>query len=466
MKTNIVKCFSYCMLAVAALSFVSCSSDDSYDVYGNPDNLVYLDLRGPKTYESKLLSTPVGIFGMAGAFIPVHAQHATSGMASVEVVDSLVARYNRENKTEYPAFPAEALKALQITPAQFANNQKDTIQVNVPEDKFALFTEPTYVLPLVLSDVQGGVATEIEDYKIAYVLVNVSSTEDFISITGDKTVNCGIVKTPVGVFGSVSASFGASIKAAVATDWNNTLEVDNSLIAAYNEKNGTEYSALPENVLSSLQITPNVIAKGQTSSTADIKVSLPDNIAQALDKSYIIPLRLKTTYGDKTYQEDNDVAYILIDVSQSLINKGAARSAIPGEEIAVGNMSDWTVSPSGSIASLSDNSSYSSVGMGSPLTIDMQAVKNVGGVGLQGRYANYGVDWYGINSCKLELSEDGENWIEAGEVSFDEMSSDDNGYQYVVLYGNVPARFVRLTLTSCNSWYSGLAELRIFAQNN
>ena len=233
MKNNIVKYFSFCMLAVAALSFSSCSSDESYDVVGNPNNLVYLDLRGPKTYESKLLSTPVGIFGMAGAFIPVHAQHQTTGLASVTVVDSLVARYNREHKTEYPAFPAEAVKALEITPAQFANNQKDTIQVNVPEDKYALFTEPTYVLPVVLSDVQGGVATEIEDYKIAYVLVNVSTTDDFISITGDKTVKCGIVKTPVGVFGSVSASFGTSIKAAVATDWTNTLEVDNSLIAAY-----------------------------------------------------------------------------------------------------------------------------------------------------------------------------------------------------------------------------------------
>jgi hypothetical protein len=455
------------MLAVAALSFVSCSSDESYDVYGNPDNLVYLDLRGPKTYESKLLSTPVGIFGMAGAFIPVHAQHATSGMASVEVVDSLVARYNRENKTEYPAFPAEALKALEITPAHFADNQKDTIQVNVPEDKFALFTEPTYVLPLVLSDVQGGVATEIEDYKIAYVLVNVSSTEDFISITGDKTVNCGIVKTPVGVFGGVSASFGASIKAAVATDWNNTLEVDNSLIAAYNEKNGTEYSALPENVLSSLQITPNVIAKGQTSSTADIKVSLPDDIAQALDKSYIIPLRLKTTYGDKTYQEDNDVAYILIDISTSLVNKGAARSAIPGEEIPVANMGTWTINP-GSIGDFADNNSESGsdIDSNTPFVIDMQAVKNVGGIGLQGMYANYYLSYYGINSCKLELSEDGNEWTNAGTASYDEMSSDSNGYQYFVLYGAVPARYIRLTLESRSSWWGGLAELRIFAQNN
>ena len=443
MKTNIVKCFSYCMLAVAALSFVSCSSDDSYDVYGSSVNLMYLNVRGPKTYESKLFVTPNGILGMAGAFISVHAQHATSGMASVEVVDSLVARYNRENKTEYPAFPAEALKALQITPAQFANNQKDTIQVNVPEDKYALFTEPTYVLPLVLSDVQGGVATEIEDYKIAYVLVNVSTTDDFISITSNKTVKCGIVKTPVGVFGGVSASFGVSIKAAVATDWNNTLEVDNSLIAAYNEKNGTEYSALPENVLSSLQITPNVIAKGQTSSTADIKVSLPDNIAQALDKSYIIPLRLKTTYGDKTYQEDNDVAYILIDVSESLINDAATEvkgTAVTGMTcIEAVNLNKDAFSTSGwRFLQKSDNASF---------VVDLGATKNVSSILFGCSLAT---------NAKLELSADNSSWTEVGNTSEHSGPQVGSGWYTntaYVLYGAVPARYVRVTMSLDTSYW-------------
>ena len=455
MKTNIVKCFSYCMLAVAALSFVSCSSNDSYDVYGNPDNLVYLDLRGPKTYESKLLSTPVGIFGMAGAFIPVHAQHATSGMASVEVVDSLVARYNRENKTEYPAFPAEALKALQITPAQFSNNQKDTIQVSVPEDKFALFTEPTYVLPLVLSDVQGGKATEIEDYKVAYVLVNVSSTEDFISITGGQTVKCGIVKTPVGVFGGVSANFGASIKAAVATDWNNTLEVDNSLIAAYNEKNGTEYSALPENVLSSLQITPNVIAKGQTSSTADIKVSLPDNVAQALDKAYIIPLRLKTTYGDKTYQEDNDVVYILIDVSETLINDDATEvkgTAVTGMTCieAVNLNKDAFATSNWSFLQQSDNASF---------VVDLGATKNVSSILISSS---------AMNNAKIELSADNSSWTVVGNTSEHSGPSVSSGwYSYTayVLYGAVSARYVRVTMsldTNYWGWFYNYCRLEAF----
>lgn len=443
MKTNIVKCFSYCMLAVAALSFVSCSSNDSYDVYGNPDNLVYLDLRGPKTYESKLLSTPVGIFGMAGAFIPVHAQHATSGMASVEVVDSLVARYNRENKTEYPAFPAEALKALQITPAQFSNNQKDTIQVSVPEDKFALFTEPTYVLPVKLSTAQGGTVTEIENYKIAYILVNVSSTDNFISIDGNKTSNCGIVKTPVGTFGSVSAQYGTTIKTAVATDWTSTFEVDNSLVASYNEAHNTEYAALPADALAALEITSNVIAKGQTSSTANIKVSLPDNIAQALDKSYIIPLRLKTTYDGKTYQEEDDVVYILIDISTSLINDDATAvkgTAVDGMTcIEAVNLNKDAFSTSGwSFLQKAANASF---------VVDLGATKNVSSILFGCSLAT---------NAKFELSADNSSWIEVGNTSEHSGPQVGSGWYTntaYVLYGAVPARYVRVTMSLDTSYW-------------
>jgi hypothetical protein len=157
----------------------------------------------------------------------------------------------------------------------------------------------------------------------------------------------------------------------------------------------------------------------------------------------------------------------LIDISTSLVNKGAARSAIPGEEIPVANMGTWTINP-GSIGDFADNNSESGsdIDSNTPFVIDMQAVKNVGGIGLQGMYANYYLSYYGINSCKLELSEDGNEWTNAGTASYDEMSSDSNGYQYFVLYGAVPARYIRLTLESRSSWWGGLAELRIFAQNN
>ena len=174
---------------------------------------------------------------------------------------------------------------------------------------------------------------------------------------------------------------------------------------------------------------------------------------------------MKVTAGDGVASEERGIVYVVVTTSTRLMNAGAARSEIPGEEIPVANMASWTIT-SGSIGDVADNDTESGSGIDSntPFVIDMQEVKNVGGIGLQGLYANYGVSSYGINSCKLELSEDGNNWTEAGTASYDEMSSDNNGYQYVVLYGAVQARYIRLTLESLNSRWGGLAELRVFAQ--
>jgi hypothetical protein len=327
MKTNIVKCFSYCMLAVAALSFVSCSSDDSYDVYGNPDNLVYAKANVANTFTTEVIHTPVGDMGEFKASFPVKILHASSGTSvSFELDQSLVDQYNKAKDTNYAALPADI---LDLTKA------------------------------------------------VAHIEADTVASKDSVHI-------------------------------------------------AFAE--GADLSKLTE-------------------------------------AGYVAPLRMKVTAGDGVASEERGIVYVVVTTSTRLMNAGAARSEIPGEEIPVANMASWTITP-GSLADFTDNSSYSGSGIDSntPFVIDMQEVKNVGGIGLQGLYANYGVSWYGINSCKMELSVDGNEWTEAGTASYDEMSSDNNGYQYVVLYGAVQARYIRLTLSARSSWYGGLAELRVFAQ--
>lgn len=327
MKTNIVKCFSYCMLAVAALSFASCSSDDSYDVYGNPDNLVYAKANVANTFTTKVIHTPVGDIGEFKASFPVKILHASSGTSvSYELDLSLVDQYNKAKDTNYAALPADI---LDLTKA------------------------------------------------VAHIEADTVASKDSVHI-------------------------------------------------AFAE--GADLSKLTES-------------------------------------AYVAPLRLKVTAGDGVASEERGIVYVIVTTSTLLMNAGAARSEIPGQEIPIADMGSWTITP-GSIADFTDNNSYSGsdIDSSTPFVIDMQEVKSVGGIGLQGLYANYGVSYYGINSCKLELSENGTDWTDAGTASFDDMSSDNNGYQYFVLYGAIPARYVRLTLESLNSRWGGLAELRVFAQ--
>ena len=327
MKTKILKYFSLCIATVAALGFSSCNNDESYDVYGNPDNLVYAKANVANTFTTKVIHTPVGDMGEFEAAFPVKILHASSGTSvSYELDQSLVDEYNKAKGTNYAALPADI---LDLTKA------------------------------------------------VAHIEADTVASKDSVHI-------------------------------------------------AFAE--GADLSKLTES-------------------------------------AYVAPLRLKVTAGDGVASEERGIVYVVVTTSTRLMNAGAARSEIPGEEIPVANMASWTITP-GSLADFTDNSSYSGSGIDSntPFVIDMQEVKSVGGIGLQGLYANYGVSWYGINSCKLELSEDGTDWTDAGTASFDDMSSDNNGYQYFVLYGAIPARYVRLTLESLNSRWGGLAELRVFAQ--
>jgi len=327
MKTKILKYFSLCIATVAALGFSSCNNDESYDVYGNPDNLVYARVNADNTFNTKVVHTPVGDMGEFKASFPVKILHASSGTSvSYELDQSLVDEYNKAKGTNCAALPADI---LDLTKA------------------------------------------------VAHIEADTVASKD-----------------------SVHVAFAE----------------------------GADLSKLTET-------------------------------------AYVAPLRMKVTAGAGVASVERGIVYVVVTTSTRLMNAGAARSAIPGQEIPVANMASWTITP-GSLADFTDNSSFSGsrIDPNTPFVIDMQEVKNVGGIGLQGLYANYGVSSYGINSCKLELSEDGNNWTEAGTASYDEMSSDNNGYQYVVLYGAVQTRYIRLTLSARSSWYGGLAELRVFAQ--
>ena len=327
MKKNIFKYFSLGIVTIATLGLASCSSDESYDVYGNPNNLVYVLVNAENTLTTTVVHTPVGDIGKFKAAFPVRIQRATAGTSvCFELDPSLVAEYNKTKGTDYVALPAGV---LDLTKA------------------------------------------------VAHIQADTLASKDSVHI-------------------------------------------------AFAE--GADLSKLTE-------------------------------------AGYVAPLRMKVTAGDGVASEERGIVYVVVTTSTRLMNAGAARSEIPGEEIPVADMGSWTITP-GSIADFTDNNSYSGsdIDSSTPFVIDMQEVKSVGGIGLQGLYANYGVSYYGINSCKLELSENGTDWTDAGTASFDDMSSDNNGYQYFVLYGAIPARYVRLTLESLNSRWGGLAELRVFAQ--
>lgn len=162
------------LLAVAGITMTSCSDDDSYDVYGNPNNLVYFKANADNTITGTIAHTPVGDFGGVNAKFPVRILRAASCDTKVTAtVDaSLVDVYNAEHHTEYKAMPESAvsLGGMTVTIKKGAMAAEDSIQVSLKEEALASLTEKAYLLPIRLSQVQGD-GKGSEERGTGYVIV-------------------------------------------------------------------------------------------------------------------------------------------------------------------------------------------------------------------------------------------------------------------------------------------------------
>ena len=95
------------MAIACTMAMSSCSDDEKYDVYGNPNNLVYAnDCSGA----FKLVQTPAGAFGSLECSIPVKCNQKASGNITVNIAPdfSLVDAYNEKNGTSYLPLPQNA----------------------------------------------------------------------------------------------------------------------------------------------------------------------------------------------------------------------------------------------------------------------------------------------------------------------------------------------------------------------
>ncbi|SFG03334.1 BT_3987 domain-containing protein [Prevotella sp. KH2C16] len=178
MKKNFLKYPALCVIAIASLAISSCSDDDHYDIVGNPNNLVYVNLNAANALEAKVVHTPIGDLTTFKAAFPIRIKRAAQGTsATLELDPSLVEVYNARNKTEYAALPAGYLDLAGAA----AHIQADTVASSdsirlafVANADLAKLTEPVYLAPLRLK--VSGAGTASEDRGVVYVLVKTSTS--------------------------------------------------------------------------------------------------------------------------------------------------------------------------------------------------------------------------------------------------------------------------------------------------
>lgn len=459
MKTSKIYLFGAMMLGAAALA--ACSDDEKYDVTGDPGNLVYVDQGASNVTECTLYRTPAGNYGDLEARLSARLQYTVSDSVTVTAVadTSLVSAFNTEHETQYASLPADVLRAIEVTPAGISagsNVASAAVHVSIPESARGTLTAEGYVLPVRLAVAAVGSkqtdrpVSASQTMATAYLVIH--TTSDIVTLSGNNTAACSIVKTPVGVFGDIDGAFTATLLHAIGSDVKISAKVDNSLLEEYNAEHSTSYAALPASVANTVEVTPATIAAGETSGT--VRVTADKEKVKTLDgTAYLLPLRLTATYADGTTQTiETAKAYITLSFLESLINSNPTeiigtvqQDCSAWECIAATNLNkeDMSFDAWTPTASNVDNASF---------TVDLKGVHKV---------SAFMTNCYVMQNdgARVYLSTDGKTWTDLGSTAGNNSIRDDNWNSWYVLYGGVSARYIRYDFTlNPNSWAWSYAD--------
>lgn len=233
------------------------------------------------------------------------------------------------------------------------------------------------------------------------------------------------------------------------------VEVDNSLVAAYNEENNTEYAEVP---ISALVLTNSVVKfdQGGFVGTDTLNVTANETMSELRDaKGYLIPLRITSVEGqDCKLVESRATTYVIINIKEDVDNiyDDPAEDNVTGR--LVGDRTAWTVVDSGSSNSLemfTDTDNYWS-GSANATKTEFPVIINLGKSytfdGIRASYSYYGYYTYTswTTNSKIEIGSDGTSWEQVGTLS--------NTNIVQAFYMPVTAQYIRITVPAPSSTWS------------
>lgn len=172
------------MFALCAIGFAACDDEETYDVYGDSFNRVYI-YDNSKAY--KIVQTPISTVSNVDFKWPAKCSQKASGTikATVVVDNSLIAAYNEEHGTVFEAMPGEAivLENAEMTIPAGKMVVADTVRVKLTDDANVLSTlksEKGYIIPLRLVSAEGP-NTQLSTNMVAPSFLTVTVTEDNVN---------------------------------------------------------------------------------------------------------------------------------------------------------------------------------------------------------------------------------------------------------------------------------------------
>ena len=167
----------------------------------------------------------------------------------------------------------------------------------------------------------------------------------------DNSSSYKITQTPVGAVSTLEFETFLKCTQKATEPIRATVEIDNSLIAAYNEEHGTNYEEMPASALTIENTVMNIPVEAMvTSETLRITLSEDEDAVKKLRSQYgyLIPLCLTMTEGGNSQPSSNfSSTYLIVNIIEDKINHEAVENDISG--VLVEDQTGWSATTNGTL---------------------------------------------------------------------------------------------------------------------
>lgn len=294
--------------------------------------------------------------------------------------------------------------------------------------------------------------------------------------TTDMSSKYKIIHTPAFSISNFGVKIPVKCNQKASGDIVVNFEVDNDLIAAFNEEHGTNYAALPAEALI-MEKAYVTIPQGEMMSIDSLCLSLSDDadvLASLSNESgYLIAVKMASVNGGGGTPSTNmcPIHYFEIGITYDNVFHGATADDIKGTLVA--DQSGWTGTsnsdpdwygdePDMSVAFDGNYGNYCNLSKESGdlvFTVDMGKTYTFDGI-----YMSYGYNssWWQYEystigtGYTIEKSDDGTNFSGIGVTE-----QGDNG-KVIVFYAPVTCRYLRVTVPNAGGYYGASCNLGVF----
>lgn len=376
-------------------------------------------------------------------------------------IDTLLAEvYNKKNETSYRRFQSSWIRLSKstLTIPEGSTESSDTLIVSLTRSLNLFTSLDGYIMPVRITSASGYDAQVDYSKRVSYLTLDV---------TQENGVGFEEGKNSLMVAGN-SAFTGCDLPMmayiASANDINVALEVDNSLVAAFNSQYGTDFKTLP---VGDWELSDVSLPAGTTSATGHI--TYKGDPSQFAGDNYLVPIKIKSvtspgaTEPVKTMR--TDVYYLVVNSAAdgyTLEEDDAAFSgAQESDRTAYKALSDEYKFTVGSWESMFEGNMWV-LNVPASVTIDLgREVSNITGIYLRANNSTMSPASMDLSYAGEELYETTGLSVNLGSVQLPSRCE----HMYFKFAKPVTARYIGLNNMVAKSSFYSCKDFYIYTQN-